>query len=337
MCDVNENGISGTCMKMCPEEERILREREGLLHRFEVYDYGLTKGRPKSDPEKTVKCFSRSAAGLSTPRPSILRPGPVLLHTVRYLMKNIAPLIDNRPLDVFDFITDRLRAIRQDMTIQRLKPDVCILLLEPMIRFHVLYGYLLATHSRFDHHLNDVHLQECLMTVLKCYQVSPDSGSNRTSIKTIFMCTNITRPESVVEKLKNCEVTGEKLQILCAWVSKNYIKLLNLGTKLELLPRAAFSLHLPYLRSNALTTLCHAMSSSNSVYSLHRLASLLSYNSVADALVDCHRLGIRVSEFDCHFSKKNLLPIPSPVTPQRWWAVDEELSSVDIAEMLLGL
>lgn len=42
---------------------------------------------------------------------------------------------------VYDFLNDRLRAVRQDMTIQRLLPEQCLELLDPIIRFHVYFAY----------------------------------------------------------------------------------------------------------------------------------------------------------------------------------------------------
>lgn len=61
------------------------REKEGLLHKFEINE--TTKGArlPKADPTKTIKCFSRPAAGLNMTDMKQLRPAPVLLSTIRYL------------------------------------------------------------------------------------------------------------------------------------------------------------------------------------------------------------------------------------------------------------
>lgn len=46
-----------------------------------------------------------------------------------------------RTLCRYDFIVDRLRSIQQDMVIQDLPPEDCIQILEPIVRFHALFGY----------------------------------------------------------------------------------------------------------------------------------------------------------------------------------------------------
>lgn len=61
------------------------REREGLLHRYEIVDEMKNMRKSKADPAKTIKCFSRSAAGQNMTDPDSLRPPPVLLYTIRYL------------------------------------------------------------------------------------------------------------------------------------------------------------------------------------------------------------------------------------------------------------
>uniref|UniRef100_V9IL26 SAC3/GANP/THP3 conserved domain-containing protein n=1 Tax=Apis cerana TaxID=7461 RepID=V9IL26_APICE len=78
--------IQGTCLLMCPDKERFIREKEGLLHKFEIDE--STKGTklPKADPKKTIKCFSRPAAGLIMNDMKQLRPAPVLLSTIKYYL-----------------------------------------------------------------------------------------------------------------------------------------------------------------------------------------------------------------------------------------------------------
>lgn len=63
----------------------IRREKEGLLHRFEIDEKTKHLKRPKADPNKIIKSFSRPAAGQIMTDPSLLRPGPVLLSTIKYL------------------------------------------------------------------------------------------------------------------------------------------------------------------------------------------------------------------------------------------------------------
>lgn len=59
---------------------------------------------------------------------------------------------------VYDFVNDRLRAVRQDMIIQRLPPRECQVLLEPMVRFYVYFGYRYINCVQFIHLFTDIHL-----------------------------------------------------------------------------------------------------------------------------------------------------------------------------------
>jgi len=61
------------------------RERERLLHRYEIADGTQKMRKPKADPTKTIKCFTRSSAGQNMTDPDSLRPASVLLHTIKYL------------------------------------------------------------------------------------------------------------------------------------------------------------------------------------------------------------------------------------------------------------
>lgn len=87
------------------------------------------------DESKVVKEFSRSAAGVQTPKPHSLRTKNCLKRTVNYLLTDIIR-DDRKPFHVaYDFIFDRLRAIRQEIVMQDLDEVTTIALIEPMIMF----------------------------------------------------------------------------------------------------------------------------------------------------------------------------------------------------------
>ncbi|EFN66759.1 SAC3 domain-containing protein 1 [Camponotus floridanus] len=129
--------IIGRCLLMCPEKERRMREREGLLHKYEIDEKTRYMKKRKADPAKTIKCFSRSAAGQDMTDPYSLRPPHVLLSTIRYLFTEIITKTDLNWTLIYDFVFDRLRSVRQDAVIQRIDITSNILLLEPIVRFHI--------------------------------------------------------------------------------------------------------------------------------------------------------------------------------------------------------
>lgn len=121
--------ITGTCEAMCPESEITLRERENLLHPLEEALI-LKDGRKKANPRKTVKEFRRPAAGREVTKPCDLRPPSVLKMTVNYLLGEVAMETGHQWNVVYDFIFDRLRAVRQDMVIQNIGGENAIEILE---------------------------------------------------------------------------------------------------------------------------------------------------------------------------------------------------------------
>lgn len=168
--------ISGTCPDMCPAKERAQRERLGDLAVFE---------RLNGDPRKTsasiaVKKFCRTIS-ISDTQPSDIRPLRVLWNTLKYLVK----LLDTSEHGfevVHEFVFDRTRAIRQDLTIQNITNHQSIVMHEQMVRFHILSQHKLQHLGNNKDtsllHLNLEQLSKCLKSLLDLYHVTRKSESN---------------------------------------------------------------------------------------------------------------------------------------------------------------
>jgi len=78
----------GKCMLMCPEKERIRREKQRQLSVFEI-DQSVRDGHGRlcSSPALAVKEYIRAGAGQQVPDPHDLRPPPALVKTIDHLMK----------------------------------------------------------------------------------------------------------------------------------------------------------------------------------------------------------------------------------------------------------
>ncbi|OQR82226.1 glucosamine-6-phosphate deaminase [Thraustotheca clavata] len=113
--------MRGTCMTMCPACE--VRER---LKSKELSKYEQTPWEP-------VKRYRRAAAGTSI-REEDVRPAPVLIETMKYLLR-LLPNEFHLPLDLYHFLDDRFRAIRSDLILQGL---VDMEILQPIARFYLL-------------------------------------------------------------------------------------------------------------------------------------------------------------------------------------------------------
>lgn len=153
-----------------------------------------------------MKEFSRSAAGHKAPRARDLRTTRALLKTVEYLLSDVVN--DKRkPFNVvYDFIFDRLRAVRQEIVMQNLDEKVTIELMEPMCMFlaYSLYRLIEEHISVFDPKICRQHLQECLKKVLSCYDsLGPDAinVANREIIESVYLMFNLGDTDAVKRAL----------------------------------------------------------------------------------------------------------------------------------------
>lgn len=120
------------------------RLREKLLHFYER----KTGEEYAADEWKVVKEFARSAAGVRSPTAKDIRTPAALKRTIEYLLTFVVP-DKRRPFNVaYDFIFDRLRAVRQEIVIQNLSETKTVELLEPICMFlaYSFYRFVILIH-----------------------------------------------------------------------------------------------------------------------------------------------------------------------------------------------
>ncbi|XP_052759009.1 germinal-center associated nuclear protein [Galleria mellonella] len=326
-CAARNDIIHGTCNSMCPQSEQNLREKEGLVHILEVL----------GSERKLVKCYSRSAADSNMAVPNLLRPYNVLRDTVDYLLLDVTRRVDVPISSVYDFVNDRLRAVRQDMTIQRLPPEQCVNLLEPMIRFYVYFGYKLCEHplSDYDPVLNKKYLLECIKWFLSCYE-SVQLWENNAKINEISsFLSNLEINNRYMKKLTCDRELMESLYILCnlgdvhplyryfnlpkdiksnstvqlsykiaiAHLKGNYARVCSMLDALCPLTYFAVSVYLPTIQRNALRVMSHAYNSRQLAVPTAVLRQWLWFPSDADVITVCEHYGLQAEGATVRFSK----------------------------------
>ncbi|XP_046468200.1 germinal-center associated nuclear protein [Neodiprion pinetum] len=331
--------IVGTCLFMCPEKERWMREREGLLHTFEVDEKTKHLKRPKADPSKIVKCFSRPAAGQLMPDTSELRPASVLLSTIRYLFTNVVTRVDYDWVMIYDFVFDRLRAIRQEVVIQRIRGPQSVQILEPIVRFHVYAGQRLCEKniSVFDTKINSQHLLECLKQLLVLYDELEEQssmcnpnfeenierlsiGNNRPQMEALYMLLHLGdssalgRGISLPHKYRGKNVKLA-MKISLAWFLKNYVRTLRLIQKLPLLLKFGVLSNLRLLRRDTFQIMSAAYNSKLLTFPGLKLQEILMYRDVEKLSADCKLFNLSFAyenvQFDARkFNKGMLLANP---------------------------
>ncbi|XP_064489302.1 germinal-center associated nuclear protein-like [Ornithodoros turicata] len=165
---VTAKATRGSCPDMCPEKERYSRTDKKCLSSFEV----LPGSDGVMDPRRMVKEYSRSSADQEEPLPHELRPPSVLSLTMDYLMCNIMDIQESVPVgEWYDFIWNRTRAIRKDITQQHLCDLISVSLVEKCARFHIHCAAVLIEEdmTTFDSKINDENLGKCLQTLKHLY------------------------------------------------------------------------------------------------------------------------------------------------------------------------
>ncbi|EZA60969.1 germinal-center associated nuclear protein isoform X2 [Ooceraea biroi] len=323
--------ITGRCLSMCPEKEWRMREREGLLHKFEITDETRNVKKPKADPAKTIKCFSRSAAGQNMTDPYALRPPPVLLYTIRYLFTKIATRTDSNWVLIYDFIFDRLRSIRQDATIQRIDCTTSILLLEPIVRFHIYAAQRLCERniSEFDAKINNKHLSECIKQLLVLYDKcdrkdTTDAKSDievceefkkltlndsRLEIEALYILLHIGDQVALQKALtlspdfKNSPIIQLAIKISLAWYLRNYVRVRRLVQQLPPILACAFFCNLQSFRRNILQIMSYGYSSKVLTFPGIKLQELLFYKDISGVQADCSLFGLTFTNENVLFQK----------------------------------
>ncbi|CAJ0941380.1 unnamed protein product, partial [Mesorhabditis belari] len=153
--------ILSKCDDMCPSEEVKFRIEKRLVNRFE-----MDKNTKTPNPKFMVKEYRRSAAATDHLNPILLRTTKTLLRTIDYLLelyKNTTLLEKESFSAVYSFVTDRLRAVRQDMILQQCSPKDTQNILERMLPFYIVTEYICIVENckEYNWKLHSTQLEEC--------------------------------------------------------------------------------------------------------------------------------------------------------------------------------
>lgn len=174
------NIIIGLCPDMCPESERAERERKGDLDQHERVD----GDRNQTSKLLAIKKYTRTAERDA----SLIRPMQVLQETIDYLLSLLDQPYDERFLGIYNFLWDRMRAIRMDLRMQHIFDSGAITMLEQMIRLHIIAMHELCEITKgegfgegFDAHLN---IEQMNKTSVELFQMYDDHRKNGINIPT---------------------------------------------------------------------------------------------------------------------------------------------------------
>ncbi|OVA11392.1 SAC3/GANP/Nin1/mts3/eIF-3 p25 [Macleaya cordata] len=174
--------IVGLCPDMCPESERNERERKGDLDKYERVD----GDRNQTSETLAVKKYNRTAER----EVDLIRPMPVLQKTVDYLLDLLDQPYDDSFLGLYNFLWDRMRAVRMDLRMQHIFNHDAIAMLERMIRLHIIAMHELCEYTKgegfsegFDAHLNIEQMNKTSVELFQMYDDHRKKGTNVPSEK----------------------------------------------------------------------------------------------------------------------------------------------------------
>lgn len=162
-----DKGIIGKCKQMCPRSEIAVKKRLPSVFECDL------NGNFRED--YAIKEYNRSSAGKEIDD-SEIRPLPVLIktidHIIHYVIEkktNTSP--ETSEIQMYYFVGDRLRAIRTDITTQKLKgPEVirilqisCLFFIWAGTRFHMEEEYV------FDYKINIQQITQSILSLNDLY------------------------------------------------------------------------------------------------------------------------------------------------------------------------
>ncbi|CDW52469.1 SAC3 GANP domain containing protein [Trichuris trichiura] len=260
----------GYCDDMCPEKERCLRELNRLFAYYESLQF-LQGGDLKTlDHCLAIKYYTRSAAAQSSPLPHEFRSEIGLTKAMRFLFVCVLKTEPSEPRQLlrwYDFIWDRSRAMRKEIT-QLCAHNTCaVSILERCVRFHIYAGYRLSQFEmqKFDQYLNAENLVNSLCSLLETYRMLRDQQvvcQNEAEFVSYFIIVSLPTVKGGLFKVKEPRVILESPAVKFALgIYKDFFDIDYIAFFRRVQRDATFLqaclLHqfLPLVRTNAITVM----------------------------------------------------------------------------------
>ncbi|XP_005375988.1 PREDICTED: germinal-center associated nuclear protein isoform X1 [Chinchilla lanigera] len=295
----------GTCPDMCPEKERYMRETRSQLSVFEV-----VPGTDQVDHALAVKEYSRSSADQEEPLPHELRPSAVLSRTMDYLVTQIMDQKEGSPRDWYDFVWNRTRGIRKDITQQHLCDPMTVSLIEKCTRFHIHCAHFMCEEpmSSFDAKINNENMTKCLQSLKEMYQDLRGRGvfcASEAEFQGYNVLLNLNKGDILREvqqfhpDVRNSPEVHFAVQAFAALNSNNFVRFFKLVQSASYLSACLLHCYFHQIRKDALRALSIAYTVStqrSTAFPLDGVVRMLLFRDSEEAtdFLNCH--GLTVSE-----------------------------------------
>uniref|UniRef100_A0A8C8YYC5 Germinal-center associated nuclear protein n=1 Tax=Prolemur simus TaxID=1328070 RepID=A0A8C8YYC5_PROSS len=334
----------GTCPDMCPEKERYMRETRSQLSVFE-----MLPGTDQVDHAAAVKEYSRSSADQEEPLPHELRPSLVLSRTMDYLVTQIMDQQEGSLRDWYDFVWNRTRGIRKDITQQHLCDPLTVSLIEKCTRFHIHCAHFMCEEpmSSFDAKINNENMTKCLQSLKEMYQDLRSKGilcASEAEFQGYNVLLNLNKGDILREvqqfhpDVRNSSEVKFAVQAFAALNSNNFVRFFKLVQSASYLNACLLHCYFNQIRKDALRALNFAYTVStqrSTVFPLDGVVRMLLFRDCDEAtdFLSCH--GLTVSD-GCVELNRSAFPEPEGLSKARKSVFITRKLVVSIGEMVNG-
>uniref|UniRef100_T1IJM7 Germinal-center associated nuclear protein n=1 Tax=Strigamia maritima TaxID=126957 RepID=T1IJM7_STRMM len=322
--------IVGTCPDMCPEKERYLREDGGRLPSFEMAVTNAGESQ-EIDHKSAVKEYSRSSADQEEPLPHELRPISVLSMTMDYLVCNVMDSFEKaeNPTEWYDFVWNRTRSIRKDLTQQHLCDLNSVALVEKCARFHIHCAERLCEEDMisFDQKINNENLTKCLQTLKHFYHdlavknvqcPCEDEFRGYDIILNLNLGDILRQVQQLSLRAQKSEPVAFAVKVFGALNSNNYVRFFKLVRRATYLNACLLHRYFNQVRNKALHILIRAYTAHRPTkFPLPEFTYVLGFENDNDASDFCVLHGLSVGQNEIIFDKAAFDQPDSIAVPKR--------------------
>ncbi|XP_068844860.1 germinal-center associated nuclear protein [Capricornis sumatraensis] len=334
----------GTCLDMCPEKERYMRETRSQLSVFEV-----VPGTDQVDHAAAVKEYSRSSADQEEPLPHELRPSAVLSRTMDYLVTRIMDQTGGGLRDWYDFLWNRTRGVRKDITQQHLCDPVTVSLIEKCTRFHIHCAHFMCEEpmSSFDAKINNENMTKCLQSLKEMYQDLRNKGvfcASEAEFQGYNVLLNLNKGDILREvqqfhpAVRNSPEVKFAVQAFAALNSNNFVRFFKLVQSASYLNACLLHCYFNQIRKDALRALNVAYTAStqrSTIFPLDGVVRMLLFRDGEEAtdFLNCH--GLTVSDGCVELNRSSFLE-PEGLSKARKSVFITRKLTVSVGEIVNG-
>uniref|UniRef100_M3XQJ1 Germinal-center associated nuclear protein n=2 Tax=Mustela putorius furo TaxID=9669 RepID=M3XQJ1_MUSPF len=334
----------GTCPDMCPEKERYMRETRSQLSVFEV-----VPGTDQVDHAAAVKEYSRSSADQEEPLPHELRPSAVLSRTMDYLVTQIMDQKEGSLRDWYDFVWNRTRGIRKDITQQHLCDPVTVSLIEKCTRFHIHCAHFLCEEpmSSFDAKINNENMTKCLQSLKEMYQDLRNKGvccAGEAEFQGYNVLLSLNKGDILREvqqfhpTVRNSSEVKFAVQAFAALNSNNFVRFFKLVRSASYLNACLLHCYFNQIRKDALRALNIAYTVStqrSTVFPLDSVVRMLLFQDGEEATDFLNFYGLTVSDGCVELNRSSFLE-PEGLSKARKSVFITRKLTVSVGEIVNG-